>query len=166
MQIKNKIILIFICLFVCSSNIQAKELNISANEIKIDKKNNILIGKGSVIVTDVEGKIITADKATYEKSKEFLLVEGSVKVVDIQGNAIIADRAIYDKIKNIIIATGNSELTLKEGYNLKSNKILYYTIKKIISANKNNIVCPLRVESVFKGIPKSLKYWLLSVATL
>ena len=64
MQIKNKIILIIICTFslsIFNSNLHAEEFNISALEFFVDKKNNIVIGKGDVVVTDTEGKIIKAD---------------------------------------------------------------------------------------------------------
>ena len=140
MLIKNKTILAFIFLLILSSNIQAEEFNISAKEITVDKKNNVFTGKGSVKVTDKEGKIITGDKVIYEKSKEFILVEGSVKVVDIEGNTITTDKATYDKIKDIITTFNNSKLIFENNYELKSNKILYNNIKKVISSDQNSIL--------------------------
>ena len=129
MQIKNKIILIIICalsLSIFSSNLHAEEFNISALEFSVDKKNNIVIGEGDVVVTDTEGKIIKADKVTYEKSKEYLLVEGSVEMTDIEGNILKSDKATYDKKKEEIIAYENSELILREGY--KVGRIKFYII--------------------------------------
>ena len=116
MQIKNKIVLIGICFFsivAFNLNLHAEEFDISANEIFIDKANDIVVGKGSVEVIDSGGKIIKADKVTYEKSKEFLQVEGSVEIFDTKGNVLTTDRATYNKIKEIIITYENSELTLK-----------------------------------------------------
>ena len=55
MQIKNRTILIIICtlsLYIFNSNLHAEEFNISASEVSIDKKNNIVTGKGGVEVTD------------------------------------------------------------------------------------------------------------------
>ena len=82
MQIKNKIYLIIvICFFnlnVLSADLFADEFNISATEISIDQKNNIVTGEGSVEVTDVEGNLIKTDKATYKKTKEFLIDRKSV----------------------------------------------------------------------------------------
>ena len=77
MQIKNKIILIFfftINFFLLNINLYANEFDITAKEISIDKKNNILTGIGSVVVTDMEGNIIKANKVIYDKSKEFLFL--------------------------------------------------------------------------------------------
>ena len=141
MQIKNKIILIIICtlsLSIFNSILHAEELNISALEVSIDQKNNVVIGKGSVEVTDSEGKLIKADKATYEKSKEFLLAEGSVEVIDVEGNILKSDKITYDKKNERIITYEDSELMVNEGYKLISNKILYNTLKKIISSDQNS----------------------------
>ena len=141
MQIKNKIIAIIVytlSLSILSSILYAEEFDISASEVSIDQKNNIVIGEGSVEVRDSEGKLIKANKATYEKSKDFLVVEGSVEVIDVEGNILKSNKATYDKKKERIISYGNSELILKEGYKLTSNKILYNNMKKIISSDQNS----------------------------
>ena len=135
MQIKNKIFLIIV---ICLINLNvlpvylfADEFNISATEVSIDQKSNIVIGEGSVEVIDVEGNLIKTDKATYKKTKEFLMAEGSVEVFDTDGNILKTDKATYDNIKNLIITYDNSELILTEGYKLTSNKILYNIKNKI-----------------------------------
>ena len=88
MQIKNKIIILTLILFLQNHNLLAEEFNISASEISFDKENNILFGKGSVEVSDDEGKIIKSDKVTYTKDKEYLLLEGTVSFLDLEGNII------------------------------------------------------------------------------
>ena len=77
MQIKNKILTLIISilpLFFCS-NICADEFNISAIEISLDKKNNIIEGTGSVVVTDQDGKIIKSNKAIYKKLDELVILD-------------------------------------------------------------------------------------------
>ena len=143
MLIKNKIVLIIGCFFACFAfnlNLHAEEFNISASVISVDTANNIVTGKGAVVITDKEGKLIKAETVTYEKSKEFLVAEGSVEFFDTEGNFIKTDKASYDKLKEIIITYKNSELVLKEGYNLTSNKILYNNMKKTISSDQNSIL--------------------------
>jgi len=142
MQIKNKKNLIIICLLnllLFNSNISAEEFNISAKEILIDKVNEIVVGKGSVIAHDSEGKFIYADKITYEKSKELLLAEGRIKIVDNEGNILKTSKATYDKINEKIITYDNTELTLKEGYKLVAKNISYNTLKKTLNSNENSI---------------------------
>ena len=143
MQIKNKIFLIifsFLNLFLFCLNISAEEFNISAQKISVDKKNNIIIGEGSVEVTDKQGKLIKSDKVTYEKSIEFLKVEGSVEIFDLEGNTLKTDKATYDKLKDIIITYKNSELTLNKGYKLISNSIFYNNNNKKISSDQHSIL--------------------------
>ena len=143
MQIKNKIISIilgFLTSFLFVLNISAEEFNISAEEIIIDKLNNIVIGSGSVEATDIQGRVIKANKITYKKSEEFLIAEGSVQVYDIDGNILKTDKATYNKPEEIIITYQNSELILKEGYNVSTNKIFYDGIKKIIHTDQNAIL--------------------------
>ena len=74
MQIKNNIYsIIVLCAFLFSFNFSANadEFNISAVEITIDKQNNIIIGKGSVVATDKQGQIIKANKIIYKNLKNY-----------------------------------------------------------------------------------------------
>ena len=84
-----------------NSSLQAEEFNIEAKEISVDKKNNIVTGKGSVVVTDQDGITVKADKIIYERSKEFLTAEGSVEVFDADNNLLTTDKATYDKTNEI-----------------------------------------------------------------
>jgi len=142
MLIKDKIIQTIICFFILiffTVNISAEEFNIEAKEIAIDEKNNILVGKGSVKVTDSDGNIIEGQKVTYEKSKEFLLIEDEVKIYNVDGNTLETDRASYDKLKDLIITYKNSELYLNNGYKVKSNIIRYNILNKIVNSDDNSI---------------------------
>ena len=142
MQIKSKVILIIFFLIISvflKANLFADEFDISAKEIVVDKKNNTVIGKGSVEAIDSENRIIKADKIIYNKSKEILNAEGSVKIYDIYNNVLLADEAVYDKSNEIITTYKNSKLILDEGYELKTN-ILYYKIdKKTLSSDQDSI---------------------------
>ena len=46
---KNLLIIFFLIFFVFNFDLSAEEFNITANEILIDKENEILVGEGSVI---------------------------------------------------------------------------------------------------------------------
>ena len=141
MLIKNNKITFLVLLFIFSyfnQNLLAEEFNIIADEINIDKENEILIGKGSVKAIDSEGKVISADKITYKKNQEFLLAEGNVLLKDIEGNIIKTDKITYDKLNEIITTYQITELELNEGYKLESESIFYDTEKKILSSNEKS----------------------------
>ena len=143
MQIKtkNRILKFLLCAtLLFATNINAEEFNITADEILLDKNNEVITGIGSVKAVDSEGKIIFANKITYEKSKEYLLAEGNVKIKDIDGNLLITEKASYDKINEIIVTHNNTELILKEGYKILSKDILYDHSKKIISSNEDSVL--------------------------
>ena len=142
MQIKNKKNLIIICLIsflLFNLNVKAEEFNIAAKEVVIDKKNEIIVGKGSVQAQDSEGKIIYADKITYEKSKEFLLAEGKVQIIDNEGNIIKTNKATYDKINEIITTFNDTDLILNEGYKLTGGNITYNIGKKTLGSDENSM---------------------------
>ncbi len=136
---KKELIFFLLSFFIFNLNLSAEEFNITAEEILVDKENEIIVGKGSVQAVDTEGKLINANKITYEKSREFLLAEGEVKIADIEGNILIADRATYDKINELIITYNDTELILKEGYKLLTKNILYNIEKKILTSDYNSI---------------------------
>ena len=133
-----KIFLLFIITFFLKTNLYAEEFDISAKEIIIDKKNNTVIGNGSVVAIDSENRIINANKVIYNKSKEILDLEGSVKIYDIYNNILFTDKAVYDKSNNIITTYKNSKLSLEGGYELNTNIIYYRTNEKILSSDMNS----------------------------
>ena len=143
MQIKNKIksLIIFILYIpVFALNLYAEEFNIIAEEVLIDKDNEVLTGTGSVQAIDSEGTIIKANKIIYKKSKEFIEAEGDVKISDIDGNILKTNKATYDKLNEIIITYDSTELLLKEGYKLVTKNISYDTEKKILTSNENSLL--------------------------
>jgi len=136
---KKKFLLLSFILFIFNSNLSGEEFNISAKEILIDKENQIIIGMGSVLATDSEGKRINANKITYEKSIEFLSAEGDVKITDINGNILKANKATYDKVNELIITNENTQVLIEDGYLLKTKNISYDIKERIISSNYNSI---------------------------
>ncbi len=143
MQIKNRIIFfIFLLFFIFPLNkkINANEIDIKAEEIAIDKKNNTLTGTGSVEAKDSLGKIFKADKIFYDKSKEVLNIEGNVIITDADGNLVKTSKAVYDKLNGKISTYQNTELIFGDGYTVNTNSILYDTFEKIISSKKNTIL--------------------------
>ena len=142
MPIKNKLLLKIFFLFNCllfSLNINAEEFDITANEIIIDKANEIIVGIGNVKATDSKGKTVYADKITYEKVREFLLAEGNVRIDDNEKNFLNTDKATFDKQNEKILTYAYTELILSEGYQLIGKNISYNILKKTLSSDENSI---------------------------
>ncbi len=126
-------------LLIFKSNLNAEEFNISAKEILVDKENETIVGIGSVLATDSEGKRINANKITYIKSSEFLSAEGDVKITDVDGNILKTKQATYDKINELILTKENTEILIKNGYKLDAKNISYDTKEKIINSSNSSI---------------------------
>ena len=136
MQIKNRKKLIIICLLnllLFKLNVNAEEFNISAKEIFIDKINEIVIGKGSVVAEDSEGKRIYADKITYKKPKEFLLAEGKVKITDNDGNIIETSMFQYNVKNNLFSSIGKIKVV-----DIRKNK--YFFKELYVDTKKKEII--------------------------
>ena len=113
MQTKNKIFLIIIYLLnftLFNTHVLSDEFDISALEVIVDKKNNTIIGKGSVEAIDSDGRIVNAEKIIYKKDNELLEAEGSVKIFDKEGNTLRSNKATYDKINELVTTYGDTEL--------------------------------------------------------
>ena len=95
MLIKDKIIQTIMCfsiLIFFTVNISAEEFNIEAKEIAIDEKNNILVGKGSVKVTDSAGRSASFPYifgVSVSGERQTVVARGGSIVIDIRGNEVI-----------------------------------------------------------------------------
>tara|TARA_B100000579_G_scaffold436950_1_gene464590 strand:+ start:272 stop:2698 length:2427 start_codon:yes stop_codon:yes gene_type:complete len=141
MQTKNKIFLIIIYLLnftLFNTHVLSDEFDISALEVIVDKKNNTIIGKGSVEAIDSDGRIVNAEKIIYKKDNELLEAEGSVKIFDKEGNTLRSNKATYDKINELVTTYGDTELEMNNGYNLISSDVFYDIEKKIMNSEKNS----------------------------
>ena len=66
---KNKLLAIFI-FFLFNSIVKAENLAIESKNISIDKKNELSIFDGDVMITTSENKIIKSDYAEYNKKRK------------------------------------------------------------------------------------------------
>ena len=80
---KNKILIIFkiTLLSLFTSISYSEELNISASEVKIDKKDSKIILSGNVEAIDENLNSLSAESAKYFKKEDLLTSEGITKIV-------------------------------------------------------------------------------------
>ena len=123
-----------------NTTLHAAELDVVAQEITIDKKNNTLTGTGSVIVTDASGTTIKADKVRYEKSNEFLTAIGSVEIKDANNNILTSDKMTYDKLNEVINTYKDSKINFQNEYSLLTNNIIYNFKDGVINSNQESIL--------------------------
>ena len=113
-----KILLLIFCLLQ-SQNIIADELDIKANQIKLNKDNRIIKAEGNVQITDIKKNIIFAEKAEYDKNNELMRSFGETDIITSEKFRIQGKNIFYDNNKQTIYS--NSE-TINTDIN--GNKIL------------------------------------------
>ncbi len=132
------IILIFLFL---SNPLKSKEINFKANEILSYEEGNIIIGKDNAeAIIDGEIEIF-ADKVTYNKKNEKLVAEGNVLVLDqINKIKINSNKINYNKIQNQLLSEGQTFFNIKDAYEIESYDVKYrINEEEIISNRKSNI---------------------------
>ena len=92
-----------------------------------DKKNNILMLYGNVLINDPVNKIQTqSDEAIYFKNEEIMKLLGNVLINDsINKVQAEAEEVYYYKKKDLLKSVGESKTIIKEKYSLKSKDMIF-----------------------------------------
>ena len=136
---KNKFlkILSFIFCLLQSSNIIANELDIKANQVKLNKDNRIIQAEGNVQITDVKKNVIFAEKAEYDKNNELMRSFGETDIITSEKFRIQGKNILYDNKKGIIYSTSETVITDINGNQVYVNMFDYSTSKKMFFSQGN-----------------------------
>ena len=133
---------------ITQNNLQAKEININALEMNMDKEKNLLSADGSVVIYDLEGNKINTEKAEYNKIKEELNTDKLYREFEVDYSDFINDldekkfeKNEYD-IKNLI-------KKIKIFFNKKNYFIKFDELEKLNVEQFINTICmisPFTIE--------------------
>ena len=130
---KNKFLkylfIVFISLF--SQNAFAKELDINALSVELDKTNKIVYAKGKVEISDPLNNIIFSDNAEYDKLKGIVKTIGPTKIITSEKYEIVGSNILYDDNKKIIYSENNTVVTDIDGNKISVDMFNYLTLKKM-----------------------------------
>ncbi len=142
---KSSFIKVLIFLF-CANELFANELDISAKNISIDKKKDISIFQGDVIIKDENNNVIKSDYAIYNNKQENIEVKGAATIVTSEGYKIETENLNYNKTKKIILSKSSTEIHDPENnkiyldnFEYQANKNIFKSIGyiKVIDVSKN-----------------------------
>jgi len=139
---KNKLIKIFFLgfffLFFPLKNSYTKNFEFLANELKVLKEGNLLIGNDNVKILS-EGQKIEADKFEYDKTALHLRLLGNVIIIDTLKDTIISGNKIdYFEKQNKFFAEGDVKIKIKNKYIVDSSDLTYLKTKEyFFSENKS-----------------------------
>ncbi len=114
-----------------SPNIIADELDIKANQVKLNKDTRITQAEGNVQITDINKNIIFAEKAEYDKNNELMRSFGETDIVTSEKFRIQGNDIFYDNKKGIIYSTSKTIITDINGNQVYVNMFDYSTSKKM-----------------------------------
>jgi len=114
---RNNLFLIIFFIFFSKIN-AAENLDISARNITLDKKNSITIFENDVVVKDEYKNIIKSEYAIYNDNLKSLEIKGDVSIITNEGYSIEAQDINLDKNKNIILSKKPAIIT-----DIQKNKI-------------------------------------------
>ena len=136
---KNKFlkILSFIFCLLQSLNVIADELDIKANQVKLNKDNRIIQAEGNVQITDIKKNIIFAEKAEYDKNNELMRSFGETDIITSEKFRIQGKNIFYDNKKGIIYSTSETIITDINGNQVYVNMFDYSTSKKMFFSQGN-----------------------------
>jgi LPS-assembly protein len=136
---KSKILLI---LFLLIPQISLSEnFNIQAENISINKQNEISIFENKVLIQDEDFNSISSDYAEFDKKNQFLTIKKNVKAIDKFNNILIGEELQYDLNSKIITSVGEIKIVTEDGYTIITKNIILDNINHFIkSENKTKVV--------------------------
>ncbi len=143
---KNNLLKFLLIFFVFFQNtLYANELDISASEIKIDKKNSEIQFIGSIKAVDESNNVLMSEEAYYLKEKDFLKSKGATKIITRENYVFESENVEFDNKNNIIKSnypsiifdTDGNKISL-EMFNYNSIENVLFSKGKIKMQDKNN----------------------------
>ena len=145
---KNSFFKILLIIFF-SHNSYAENLDISAKNITIDKKNEITIFEENVIIKDDNGTIIKSNYANYNKKLNFLNLKNNIVVTDIDGNEFKSNNATYDAQLKILKSIGQTDITTSEGYLVETKEVFFNNLKSIVLSNEKTKITDVQKNEIY-----------------
>ena len=124
----NLLVLLFFCF---SQSLVAKDLNINAKTIEINKSTQVVIAEGDVEVIDSENNIINSKKIEYDKKKQILNTFGETQILTSEKFKIKGKNIVYNNNKKIVSSNSKTEITDRDGNTIDVNMFNYIVDKNM-----------------------------------
>ena len=135
----NVIFLYFISITLALSN---EQFVFDVTKIEITNNGNIYKGKDRGIIKTNSGITIKANNFEYNKKLNVLIAKGNVIVVDdINDVNLNAKKITYKKNEELIFSDGDTEALIKQIYKFNSSNVIFLREKKeLLSKNKTTLI--------------------------
>ena len=136
---KNNFLKILLILLFCFLNsiLFAEELDIKANQIKLNKDTKITLAEGNVQISDTKKNVIFAEKAEYNKIQGLMRSFGPTDIITSEKFRIQGNDIFYDNIKGVISSKSNTLVTDINGNQIYLDMFDYSVEKKMFFSQGN-----------------------------
>ena len=144
---KNKLFYILIFFFLASA-VNAENLVIESKNISLDKKKELSIFEGDVVITTPENKIIKSDYAEYNKKKGIIILKDNIIATDVNSNEIKTNYAEYNENGKILKTIGKTYVKTSENYHLDGSNIYFDDLNKFIKSEDLTTITDLNNNEI------------------
>ncbi len=139
---KNRLIIFFILanfIFNFYTPVFSNEIKFEAANIEtIDK--NLIIANNDIIISDIYGNKIYADKLEIKNEKIYSISENVILENPENGIILKSNKIIYDLDKNILETFNNTKIEIDNNYFFNTSNITYDLVTKKISSNEKSFI--------------------------
>ena len=125
-----KTVLVF--LFLLTTNLLAKNLEINSSEVKLDKKDSKIVFKGNIKAVDENKNTLIADEAHYYKKDDLLNSIGTTTIITSENYRFESSNVTFDNKNKIIKSDFPTKILDKDGNEIIVNMFNYNSIKNIL----------------------------------
>ena len=125
-------------IFLLSKNVFAKDLEINAKIIDIEKTSQIIIAEGNVEVIDLKNNKILSEKIKYDKQNQKLNSFGTTKIITSEEFTIIGENILYDNNEKIVSSNSKTKIIDIDGNTIEVS-MFNYIVEKNMFLSKGNI---------------------------
>ena len=138
---KFRLILFLIFYTLVSTNLDADEIEIISDHIKILENRNIIKSINTTAEIKKKKLSLRGNNSIYNKKKGEIFLDGDVNFIDaVENIKIITESATYNNNTNILSTIGDTKIEYENKYEVLSKNMIYdKNSQKIFSKNETKI---------------------------
>ena len=141
MKNKKNLLLILLIVLLYPFNTFSNDIEFEADEMDVKDDGKIIYAYNSNTIIKSENITIKSNQVKYDKKNDLVIFTDDVDFKDVKKNLIIfGDKIIYKKKENIVYSLGQTKFKVKNKYNISSNDVYFDRNNNIIYSDEETII--------------------------
>ena len=141
MKNKKNLLLILLIVLLYPFNTFSNDIEFEADEMDVKDDGKIIYAYNSNTIIKSENIIIKSNQVKYDKKNDLVIFTDDVDFKDVEKNLIIfGDKIIYKRKENIVYSLGQTKFKVKNKYNISSNDVYFDRNNNIIYSDEETII--------------------------